>query len=312
MFVLGFVFLIKGASLLVDGASATAKRLGVMPIIIGLTVVAFGTSAPELAVNILAAINGSTDIAIGNIVGSNIVNILFILGAAAVVFPLAIQKSVTWRDIPLALLAAVLVFVMANDALISGASRNMISRTDGIILLAFFGFFLYYTFSMAKRHPDISHVSDSLGKWRAVLYMIIGLVGLIFGGKWIVDGATAIATAFGVSQSIIGLTIVAIGTSLPELATSLVAAFKKQPDIAVGNIVGSNIFNIFFVLGLTAVISPLPFNITANFDMAIMLGASTLLFVFLFIGRKGVIDRWQGMLFILFYLLYIASFVLRH
>lgn len=311
LFILGFFVLIKGAGLLVDGAAALARRLGILPLVIGLTVVAFGTSAPELTVNLLAALHGSADLAVGNIIGSNIANILFILGAAATIYPLDTKKNVTWRDIPIAMFAAVLVFVLSSDVFIGSGTANMLSRIDGIVLLSFFVLFLYYTFSMAKRQPDVEHVTEAMPLWRTIVAIVFGLIGLIVGGKWIVDGALAIAGAFGISEGIIGLTIVAIGTSLPELASSLVAAAKKQPDIAVGNIVGSNIFNIFLVLGVTASVSPLQISSASRFDMLAMVGVSFLLFGFLFAGKRGVLDRWKGLIFVLIYIVYIASFVLR-
>jgi cation:H+ antiporter len=208
-------------------------------------------------------------------------------------------------------MAAVIVFVLANDVLIGSATTNLISRIDGIILILFFGAFLYYTINLARKSEALESMPDSLPLGKSILYIVLGLVGLVLGGKWIVDGAVTIAESFGVSQQIIGLTIVAVGTSLPELATSVVAAFKKQSDIAVGNIIGSNIFNIFWILGLSAVIVPLPFNTSANFDVLVMIGASLLLFLSLFLGKKGRLDRWQGVVYVLLYIVYIISFVVR-
>jgi cation:H+ antiporter len=274
LLVIGFVFLIKGADLLVDGASSVARKLHISNLVIGLTIVAFGTSAPELFVNLYASIQGTTDIAIGNIIGSNIVNMLFILGIAAIIYPLTVTKGTVWKEIPLSLLAAVLVFIMANDVLFDGMSANILTRIDGLVLIAFFIIFLYYTFGIAKTQGDNSP-TDTVAVhsgWKSTGMILLGLVGLVIGGHWIVGSATTIALNLGLSQALIGLTIVAIGTSLPELATSAVAAYKKNSDIAIGNVVGSNIFNIFWILGISAVIHPLPLTSLLNFDILVAVG----------------------------------------
>ncbi len=309
----GFIFLIKGAGFLVDGASSIAKRLGVSALVIGLTIVAFGTSMPELIVNIFASVNGNTDIAIGNILGSNISNILLILGISAVIFPLAVKRSTVWKEIPMALLAVVLVGFMANDALIDGGSFSGLTRIDGIVLIAFFIIFLYYTFGISRVEAvDTAEVPiHRYSMLRSCLMIGIGLVGLTLGGKWIVDAAVALATSLGVSQAIIGLTIVAIGTSLPELVTSMVAAYKKDVDIAVGNIVGSNIFNIFWILGVSSIINPLPFSQLLMRDVIMTIVATLLLFVALFIGKRHTLERWQGIGFILLYVGYIVLLIVQ-
>ncbi len=308
---IGFIFLIKGANLLVDGASSIAKRFSISALVIGLTIVAFGTSAPELIVSIFASINGNTDIAIGNILGSNIANILLILGISAVIFPLAVKRSTVWKEIPLALLAVVLVGFMVNDALIDGGSFFGLTRIDGFVLIAFFIIFLYYIFGISR--VETTNASEVIihrySTPRACLMVGIGLVGLTLGGKWIVDAAVALATSLGVSQSLIGFTVVAIGTSLPEMATSAVAAYKKNVDIAVGNIVGSNIFNIFWVLGISAIINPLPFSALLMRDVIMTIVATLLLFIFLFIGKRHILERWQGVFFILLYIGYIVFIV---
>ncbi len=310
---IGFLFLIKGAGFLVDGASSIAKRLGVSALVIGLTIVAFGTSMPELIVSIFASINGSTDIAIGNILGSNIANILLILGISAVIFPLAVKRSTVWKEIPLALLAVVLVGFMANDALIDGGSFSGLTRIDGLVLISFFIIFLYYTFGISRvEAADTAEVPiHRYSLTRACLMIGLGLVGLTLGGKWIVDAAVVLATSLGVSQAIIGLTIVAIGTSLPELVTSMVAAYKRDVDIAVGNIVGSNIFNIFWILGVSAVINPLPFSQLLMRDVIMTIVATLLLFVALFIGKRHILERWQGIGFILIYIGYIVLLIVQ-
>lgn len=312
LFAIGFALLLKGASWLVDGASSLAKKLNISELVIGLTVVAFGTSAPELVVNILASVRGSTEIAIGNVLGSNIFNILVILGLSAVIYPLIVQRSTIWKEIPLSLLAALMVWVLASDTFLDGGTFAGLTRIDGITLLAFFVIFLYYTVGIAKNGADLngSTVKEQSIP-RSLFFVLAGLVGLVVGGKWIVDGAVALATALGASEALIGLTIVAAGTSLPELATSAVAARKKNADIAVGNIVGSNIFNIFFILGISSLIKPLPFQLASNADIIMVVVASVLLFASLFIGRRHFIERWQGVLFLATYGAYLTFLIMR-
>ncbi|MBU1145955.1 calcium/sodium antiporter [Patescibacteria group bacterium] len=311
LFAAGFVFLIKGADLLVDGASSLAKKFKVSGLVIGLTIVAFGTSMPELIVNILASARGNTEIAIGNILGSNISNILLILGVSAVIFPLAVKKNTTWKEIPLSLLAVLVVSFLANDVIIDKVSLSAITRIDGLVLISFFIIFLYYTFGMARGGFEAKEDIKQLGNIKSILFIIAGLIGLTLGGKWIVDGAVKIATVFNVSESLIGLTIVAIGTSLPELATSAIAAYKKQADIAVGNVVGSNIFNIFWILGISSIIRPLPFKPDMNIDICMVILASFALFIFMFIGKKHILERWQGIFFIVAYVIYIVFLVIK-
>ena len=310
LFVVGFVLLISGANLLVEGSASIAKKLNISSIVIGLTIVAFGTSAPEFIVNIFASIQGNTDIAIGNILGSNIVNILLILGISAIIFPLATKENTVWKEIPLSLLAAILLGVMVNDTLIDGGTFSGITRIDGIIFLAFFIIFLYYTFGISKVSGENTDLEiKEMSYMKSSLYIVGGLSGLIFGGKWIVDGAIKIAEGFNVSQSLIGLTVVAIGTSLPELATSAVAAYKKQSDIAIGNVVGSNIFNIFYILGFSALIRPLPFSKTSDIDIMMTIFSSLILFLIMFIGKKHTVERWQGITMIIIYIGYVAYLV---
>lgn len=314
LFALGFVFLIKGADILVDGATSLAKRLGVSALVIGLTIVSFGTSAPELVVNLLASFSGSTDIAIGNVVGSNIVNILLILGLSACVYPLTVKRSTVWKEIPFALLAVTVLAVLASDTLINGMATSELSRGDGLVLASFFLIFLYYIFGLAKAEPAVVDEAESVAlvsKTKAVSMVVVGIGGLVLGGKWIVDGAVALASGFGVSESLIGLTIVAVGTSLPEMATSVVAAYRRNVDIAVGNVIGSNIFNIFWILGLSATIAPLPFASALGIDLLVMLGATLVLFLALFVGKRHVLERWQGVGFVFLYVLYIVYLLLR-
>lgn len=311
LFIAGFFLLIKGADFLVDGSASIAKKLKISSIVIGLTIVAFGTSAPEFIVNIFASAQGNSEIAIGNILGSNIANILLILGIAAIIYPITAKKNTVLKEIPLSLLAIVVLGFMANDRIIDGGIFSGITRIDGLILLSFFIIFLYYTFGITKSDDDIverGQIKD-FSYFKATIFILVGLAGLAVGGKWIVDGAVKIAEFFQISQLLIGLTIVAVGTSLPELATSAIAAYKKQSDIAVGNVVGSNLFNIFWILGVSAVIRPLPFNTNSNRDIAMTIFASIVLFLVMFVGKKHVIERWQGIFMVMSYLVYIVFLV---
>ncbi|RJP87704.1 MAG: sodium:calcium antiporter [Desulfobacteraceae bacterium] len=307
LMILGFFLLIKGADFLVTGASSVARRFHVSDLVIGLTVVAFGTSTPELFVNIIASMKGSTDIAIGNVLGSNIANILLILGVASIIYPLSVTRGTVWKELPFSLLAAVVLGVMANDQIIDKASVSAITRIDGLVLLSFFVIFLYYSVSIAKEIDGLSSQlpSESHSMIKSIIMIAAGLAGLGVGGKWIVDGAVKLASAYGMSESLIGLTIVAIGTSLPELATSAVAAYKKNTDIAVGNVVGSNIFNILFVLGISATIKPLPFQQSSNMDVGMVVLSSILLFGFMFSFKKKSLDRWEGFGMLILYSVYL-------
>ncbi len=308
--IIGLAILIVGAESLVRGASSLAKRLGISEIVIGLTIVAFGTSAPELIVNIFAAINGSTDMAIGNVIGSNISNILLILGVASLIYPLTIKGNTVWKEIPFALLAVLLVFTMGNDALFDKVGFNAITRTDGISLIALFIIFMYYVFALSKSEGKPEEVASYSWLMSSIL-TLAGIICLFFGGKLLVDNAIKLATLAGLSEALIGLTIVAIGTSLPELVTSVVAALHNKDDIAIGNIVGSNIFNIFWVLGLTGTIIQMPFNVNTNTDVLCAIGATILLFIFMFVGKRHKLDRWQGATFIALFIAYITYLFYR-
>ncbi len=312
-FFIGFVILINGADFLVDGASAIARRFNVSDLVIGLTVVAFGTSTPELFVNVVASAKGNTEIAIGNVLGSNISNILLILGVSAVIYPLSVSKGTVWKEIPFSLLAVIVLGLMANDQVIDGTGSSLLTRIDGLVLLGFFAIFLYYSFSIAKAIEGLDeHVSaKAQSVTKSLLLIVAGLIGLTLGGKWIVDGAITFAQSFGMSESLVGLTIVAVGTSLPEMATSAMAAYKKKVEIAVGNVVGSNIFNIFFVLGISATIKPLPFQAKSNWDIGVVILASLLLFLSMFTGKKRSLDRWEGIVFLFLYVVYVAYLVIK-
>ena len=316
LFVLGFVVLIKGADLLVEGASSIGKRFRISDIVIGLTIVSFGTSLPELVVNLFASFNGSADLALGNIFGSNVANILLILGVSAVIFPLPITRNTYFSEIPFSLIATLLVGFLANATLFSNdldSDQLFISRGDGVVLLFFFTLFLGYVYIVSKQKKsgyEIEVVVDQPLR-RSVLLILVGMVGLYFGGTWVVDGAIHVAKEFGLSESLIGLTVVAIGTSLPELVTSIMAALRKNADIAVGNAIGSNIFNLLWILGLSAVIKPLGFQVINNTDILMIIIASTLLIMAVVIGKKPVISRWEGGYFILAYIAYMIFLINR-
>lgn len=312
LFIVGFVILIFSAKWLVEGSSSIAKNFKIPDLIIGLTVVAFGTSAPELIVNVIAGVTDKPDLAIGNIIGSNISNIMLILGVTAIIMEIPVQKSTILSEIPFSLTAALLFGFLANITIFEDEKESGLSQIDGLILIFFFFLFLVYIIYMAKQNQDIdSEEIGDLSTGKAVLFSISGIVGLFIGGKFVVDNASEIARYWGFSETFIGLTIVGVGTSLPELVTSAIAALKRNADIAVGNIVGSNIFNILWVLGITAVISPLPFNVISNIDILVIIGSSALLILFLLIGRKYTIDRWQGVVFICCYIFYLYYLVGR-
>lgn len=309
LLIAGFFALIKGADLLIAGGSSLARRFGVSSLVIGLTIIAFGTSAPELLVNVFASLSGNTEIAIGNVVGSNIANVLLALGLTAAFFPLVIQKSTVWKEIPFAFLASGLLVIVGSDTLIDKAAISAISAIDGIVFLSFFIIFIYYSFGAIKSsflaEQDIKPELYSLP--HSIFKVVAGISGLMLGGKIVVDSAEIIARSWGVTDAVIGLTVVAIGTSLPEIVTSVVAAYRKQADIAVGNIVGSSIFNVFFVLGISSIVKPLPFTSGLFVDGLIALFAMFLLFIFMFIGERHVLNRWQGISFVALYVFYISS-----
>ncbi len=307
LLILGLALILGGANYLTDGASAVARRSGISPLVIGLTIVAFGTSAPELVISCVSAYNHNAGIAIGNVVGSNIFNILVIIGLTALVRPIKIERGILVNDIPLVILSSLVILVLGNGILLDGATENIIARSGGIILLLFFCIFLRYTFSIAKSTDGASEESTDIKPmktWVAALAIVGGLAALIWGGDMFVDNASAIARSLNVSDAIIGLTIVAFGTSLPELATSLVAAVKNQPGLAVGNVVGSCIFNVFFVLGTSAVISPLPLGGITNVDLLVLVGASLLFWLFGRVIRRMTFTRTEGAIMFATYVAY--------
>ncbi len=310
--VVGLVLILAGANFLTDGASSVAKRLGVSDLIIGLTVVAFGTSAPELSISIVAAINRNAELAVGNVVGSNIFNILVIIGITAMVRPIVIQKSVMTTELPMVLLSSIIVLIMGCSVMLDGAAANVVTRVDGLFLLIFFLLFMRYTFASARHSDPAERDPQSAdGKKlsgvpvvRAVIYIVGGLAALIWGGDRFVDGATGIARGIGVSEAVIGLTIVAVGTSLPELATSVVAAVKNEPGIAIGNVIGSNIFNVLLVLGTSATIAPLPFGNITDIDLLTLVGASVLFLIFGQFFKQRTITRAEGSVMFACYVAY--------
>ena len=303
----GFVVLILGADWLVSGASGLAKRLNVPDLVIGLTVVAFGTSAPELMVNLMAAFNNESEIALTNILGSNTINTFIILGISALIYPIKSQTSSRQYEIPWSMFAGLIILVMGTECFGLCGGDAIISRLDGVVLLLIFSLFMYYTLKMAKNNTENQEEGFLPMKiWKAVLLIAVGLVALVVGGKVIVINAVSIAQAFGVSQAVIGVTVVALGTSLPELATSAIAAFKKNPDLAIGNVIGSNIFNVFFVLGISAVIRPLPSYSNLWIDASLAALGSLLLLLFVSTNRNKELKRWQGAFFLACYGVYLV------
>ena len=309
---IGFLLLVKGADFFVDGASSVAKKLAIPSFVIGLTIVAFGTSAPELAVSISAALKGSNDIAIGNVVGSNIFNTLVVLGASAALTPIVVEKGMIKKDYPLSIIAAVLLGILAMDTILFKADAMTLGRVDGIILLIAFAFFMYTTVKAGLDQRETASDEDEIEVmpvWKSLLLLVVGLAGIVLGGDMSVEGAKEIARVLGLSEALIGLTIVAIGTSLPELVTSVVAAKKGESDIAVGNVIGSNIFNIFFILGTSATILPMNVSNTYLYDIAMLVGV--MLLTYLPIAKTKKVSRTMGIVMMLAYVAYTAYLIMR-
>lgn len=310
----GFLFLIKGADYFVDGASSVAKRLHIPGFIIGMTIVAFGTSAPELAVSLSAALKGSNDIAVGNVVGSNIFNTLVVLGASAAIMPISVEAGIIRKDYPLSIFAAILLGIMSLDTVLFHTSKTTLGHMDGIILLLVFAFFMYSTMKDGLKQRQTSDHENEAGSsdistGRSIFIILIGLAGIILGGDLSVDGAKEIARSFGLSEALIGLTIVAFGTSLPELVTSMIAAKKGESDIAVGNVIGSNIFNIFLILGLSAAILPMNVSSTYLYDIFVLIIIMTA--TYLPIAKTKRVGRRMGITMVTAYLLYTAYLIMR-
>ncbi|MEW9108209.1 calcium/sodium antiporter [Cytobacillus gottheilii] len=314
LLIAGFALLIFGANFFVDGASKIAGFLRISPLLIGLTIVAFGTSSPEATVSILAALDNSADVAIGNVVGSNIFNITLVVGLTAVIFPLQVESTTIRKEIPFTLLASAALFIFISDVLLDGGSANVITRSDGFILLLFFAVFLYYLFEVARKNrteAPADHVKPTSAVWlKQIVFTLLGLAAIIFGGDLVVSSSTEIAYSLGMSQTLVGLTIVAIGTSLPELVTSIAAAIKKESEIALGNIVGSNIFNILFVLGASASIAPLPADPKIFIDITIMILLTVVLLIFSRSHYK--IGKFEGIILAAAYIIYLVYIIMRN
>lgn len=312
LFVVGLALLVKGADFLVDGASSLAKRFRIPELVIGLTIVAFGTSAPELVVNVIASSQGLTDVVLGNIIGSNIFNLLAILGIAGLIYPLSVTASTIWKEMPYSFVAALLLLILANDRW-TGSVDDGIGRMDGVVLLLFFlAFLAYIALSLKQETAGSDEDIQVLGKWKTGIYIVGGLAGLVFGGKLVVDNAINIARSMDVSERLISLTIVAAGTSLPELATSAVAAYKKKSDLAVGNIVGSNIFNIFLILGISATVNPVLYVAASyNLSVIILLVGTVLTFGAMFTGKRKVLDRWEAALLLIAFIGYTIYLIIN-
>lgn len=311
--VAGLALILAGANALTDGAASVAKRFKISDLVIGLTIVAFGTSAPELVISLLSSIQGSAEMAIGNVVGSNIFNVLMIIGCTAMVLPIQVGQGTMSKEIPLVILSSFVLAFMANDIWLDGGSSNVIGRADGLVLLAFFLIFMRYTFSIARNQEGESEEQKivEMPVWRSSVYILGGLAGLIFGGQWFVEGASGIASSLGVSDSIIGLTLVAGGTSLPELATSVTAALKKNPGIAIGNVIGSNLFNLFFVLGCSASVSPLPMGNINSIDILVLVLSSVLFWLVGWFFKKRTITRIEGVLLVACYIAYTTYLIMQ-
>ena len=309
LIIAGFTALIFGANWLVDGASALAKKYNVSDLIIGLTIVSFGTSAPELVVNSVASYNGYSDIILGNILGSNNFNLFITLGIAGLIYPMRVHISTVWKEIPISFGAAFLFLLMANNFFFT--DNTAILRIDGAVLLLCFAAFLFYIFrEMKKGTEPIEEITvQHMSGLKITSLIIIGLAALIVGGQLVVDNGVKLAKGLGVSEKIIGLTIIAIGTSLPELLTSVVAALKKNSGIAMGNIIGSNIFNILLILSISSLIAPINFLSYFNIDLLILLGGTIFLFLSMFVGQKFKLERWQAAFLLIFYLTYMGYLV---
>lgn len=312
LLVVGFAILIKGADWMVEGASSLAKRLNVSDLLIGLTVVAFGTSAPELTVNLFAASEGLNDAMFGNIIGSSIMNMFFILGIAGIIYPLTVQRTTIKYEIPFSMFCAVLLYFLVNDVSYWGGSENILSRMEGGILLFFFGLFMVYVIRQSKKDEIIEGEIPSLPLTKSIVFVVVGIAMLVGGGKLVTDHAVEIAQSFGLSEKLIGLTILAAGTSLPELATSAMAAYKRNTDIAIGNVVGSNIFNILLVLGVNGSLRAVPYNTELNTDFYVIFGGSIALLLFMFTFHKNKLDRVEAAMLLLAFLVYTGFLIYRN
>ncbi|MCR1848688.1 calcium/sodium antiporter [Paeniclostridium sordellii] len=312
LLIIGFIILIKSADFFVNGASSIAKALRIPTIIIGLTIVAFGTSAPEAAVSVTAALKGNNDIAIANVVGSNIFNLLAVIGIASMIKPVKVQKTTILKEFPFILLSSLVLLILSHDTKFQGYSNNELTKSDGLMLLALFSIFMYYLLEMAitsKEDMQVEQGSKKAAIPKSLMISLLGIIGIIFGGQVVVDSASNIALSIGMSENLVGLTIVSIGTSLPELVTSVVAAKKGESDIAMGNVVGSNIFNILFVLGISAFINPISVHPIVFVDMFIMFIISIIAYIFATTKRE--VNKFEGLLMVLIYISYMVFIIIR-
>lgn len=305
----GLISLILGANWLVNGASALAKKYKVSDLVIGLTIVAFGTSAPELVINSFASFKGNTDIVLGNILGSNNFNLFIILGFSGLIYPIKVQASTAWKEIPISLFVTILIFLLLNDFIFPG--NTSMSRIDSIFILILFCLFLFYVFNQMKTESNKITIDNKKSNFKIWTLIIIGLGGLILGGQLVVDYSIKIASILGISEKIIGLTIIAAGTSMPELVTSIVAASKKNSDIAIGNVIGSNIFNLLFIFSISGLIMPIEYNSKFNLDFYVLIGGTVFLITAMLTGKRKELDRWEALLLIGFYVIYTSFLILK-
>ena len=314
LIVIGFVLLIKGADLLVDGACNVAKKFKIPQIIVGLTIVSIGTSLPELMVSTKASIEGLSDVSIANVVGSNLCNLLLILGLSAILRPIDFEKETKYFDIPISIISGIAILVMGNRIF---SDDNFISRVDGTILLVMFAMFIAYTIYMSKHNLESgAEITDNnevknVSIWISIVYILIGIIGLKFGGDFVVDNAVTISSALGISQKIISLTIIAIGTSLPELATSVMAAIKGNSQIAIGNVIGSNISNLLLIIGVSSLINPVTYETNFNLDILFLLVCTVLIYTFTVGEPKNKMTRGNGIIYAFLYIIYIATTLIR-
>jgi cation:H+ antiporter len=309
----GFIILIKGAEYMVNGASSVAKRMNISTLVIGLTIVAFGTSAPELTVNVINSIYGRNEAIFGNIIGSNIFNLLMILGVTGLIYPLVVQQQSVKYEVPLSFIAIIIMYLLVNDVMFFNGTSNTLNRFDAFLLLIGFLFFMYYIYRSMRRKPDFEEDGIKIMSMPVSLGLVVlGVAMLIGGGYLVTENAVGIAQKFGLSEKLIGLTILAVGTSLPELATSAVAAYKKKTDIAIGNVIGSNIFNIFFILGINGLIKPIGYNTVLNTDMKVLGGGTIVLLIAMFTLNRNKVDRWEAFIFLMLYIAYTCYLIIRN
>lgn len=309
----GFIILIKGAEYMVNGASSVAKRMNISTLVIGLTIVAFGTSAPELTVNVINSAYGRNEAIFGNIIGSNIFNLLMILGVTGLIYPLVVQQQSVKYEVPLSFIAIIVMYLLVNDVMFFNGTTNTLNRLDAFLLLTGFLFFMYYIYRSMRKKPDFEEDGIKIMSMPVSLGLVVlGVAMLIGGGYLVTENAVGIAQKFGLSEKLIGLTILAVGTSLPELATSAVAAYKKKTDIAIGNVIGSNIFNIFFILGINGLIKPIGYNTVLNTDMKVLGGGTVVLLIAMFTLNRNKVDRWEAFIFLMLYLAYTCYLIIRN